>query len=116
MSDDNQLTVPASFAALHADRVGRLRTPAAEIYARYELSEDLACGLVEQAQLLYQREAPSEAGVLLGIHAGLCADGALLSRAEAGWVVQRLAELLDWRCPTLAKPTDPAPDAAAPAA
>ncbi len=101
MSDDNQLTVPTSFAALHADRVGRLRMPAAEVYARYELSEDLACGLVEQAQLLYHREAPSEAGVLLGIHAGLCADSALLSQPEAGWVVQRLAELLEWRCPPL---------------
>lgn len=105
MSDDNQLSVPPSFAALYSDRIGRLRSPADEVCARYELCEDLACHLVEQAQQLYQSEAPSEAGVLLGIHAGLCAEGALLSRAEAGWVVQRLAELLDWRCPVLPGPT-----------
>jgi len=101
MSEGNQLTVAPSFAALYADRSGRLRTPVAEVLARYELCEDLASHLVEHAQLLYHREAPSEAGVLLGIHAGLRADTTLLNAAEAGWVVQRLAELLEWRCPEL---------------
>lgn len=107
MSEDNQLTLPPSFAALYADRQGRLRAAASDVLARYELCEDLAGHLVDQAQQLYHREAPSEAGVLLGIHAGLV-QGPLLSPAEAGWVVQRLAELLDWRCPAL-------PDAAPPA-
>ena len=101
MSEGNQLTVAPSFAALYADRGGRLRTPIAEVLERYELCEDLASHLVEQAQILYHREAPSEAGVLLGMHAGLRADESLLNAAEAGWVVQRLAELLEWQCPVL---------------
>ncbi|MET1114273.1 MAG: hypothetical protein ABWY08_04855 [Comamonas sp.] len=101
MSEGNQLTVAPSFAALYADRSGRLRTPALEVLARYELCEDLASHLVEQAQLLYHREAPSEAGVLLGMHAALRVDDSLLNAAEAGWVVQRLAELLEWKCPAL---------------
>ncbi len=104
MSEGNQLTVAPSFAALYADRGGRLRTPIAQVLARYELCEDLASHLVEQAQILYHREAPSEAGVLLGMHAGLRADDSLLNAAEAGWVVQRLAELLEWQCPVLSEP------------
>ena len=104
MSEGNQLTVAPSFAALYADRGGRLRTPIAQVLARYELCEDLASHLVEQAQILYHREAPSEAGVLLGMHAGLRADESLLNAAEAGWVVQRLAELLEWQCPVLSEP------------
>lgn len=104
MSEGNQLTVAPSFAALYADRSGRLRTPLADVLARYELCEDLASHLVEQAQILYHREAPSEAGVLLGMLAALRADDTLLSAIEAGWVVQRLAELLEWRCPQLPEP------------
>ena len=104
MLEGNQLTVAPSFAALYADRSGRLRRPLAEVLARYEFCEDLASHLVEQAQILYHREAPSEAGVLLGMHAALRADESLLSAAEAGWVVQRLAELLEWKCPALSAP------------
>lgn len=108
MSEGNQLTVAPSFAALHADRSGRVRTPLAEVLARYEFCEDLASHLVEQAQILYHSEAPSEAGVLLGMHAALRADASLLSAAEAGWVVQRLAELLEWKCPALGAAEDAA--------
>ena len=111
MSEGNQLTVAPSFAALYADRSGRLRTPAAEVLARYELCEDLASHLVEQAQILYHREAPSEAGVLLGMHAAL-RDGGVLSAPEAGWVVQRLAELLEWKCPALPGPEGGEPEQA----
>jgi hypothetical protein len=109
MSEGNQLTVAPSFAALYADRSGRVRRPLAEVLARYEFCEDLASHLVEQAQILYHREAPSEAGVLLGMHAALRADESLLSAAEAGWVVQRLAELLEWKCPALPGPEDGEP-------
>ncbi len=106
MSEGNQLTVAPSFAALYADRSGRVRRPLAEVLARYEFCEDLASHLVEQAQILYHREAPSEAGVLLGMHAALRTDESLLNAAEAGWVVQRLAELLEWKCPALSAPED----------
>lgn len=67
----------------------------------YELCEDLACLLVKQAQTLYYSGNSSEEGVLLGFHAGLADEGSVVSTAEAGWVIQRLAELLEWRAPQL---------------
>lgn len=101
MDDTSQIQPPPSFADLYRDKVGRLRPPAAEIVARYELCEDLACHLVGQAQTLYHSGNTSEEGVLLGIHAGLAAEGSVVSPAEAHWVAQRLAELLEWRAPAL---------------
>ena len=35
------------------------------------------------------------------MHAGLSAEGSVVSRAEAGWIIQRMAELLEWRAPLL---------------
>lgn len=109
MHDDNQILVPPSFIAAHSDARGRLRERTDVVRQRYELCEDLACHLVEQAQTLYHVQAPSEAEILLRIHAGLSSPGAGTSPAEAAWVVQRLAELLQWRCPELPPlPTDEA--------
>lgn len=107
MDDTSQIQPPPSFVELFRDRAGRIRTPLAEVVARYELCEDLACHLVEQAQTLYHSGNSSEEGVLLGFHAGLASEGSVVSRAEAGWVIQRLAEQLEWRCPAI-----PEPDAA----
>lgn len=101
MDDTSQIQPPPSFAELFRDRSGRLKTPIAEVVARYELCEDLACHLVEQAQTLYHSGNASEEQVLLGMHAGLTAEGSVVSATEAGWIVQRLAELLEWRAPQL---------------
>ncbi len=101
MYDDNQIHVPPSFTALHSDARQRLTAPAAEIRERYELCEDLANHLVEQAQTLYHVQAPSETEVLSRIHAGLSATGSGVSPAEARWITLRLAELLYWRAPEL---------------
>lgn len=101
MHDDNQILVPPSFIAVHSDARGRLRERADVVRQRYELCEDLACHLVEQAQTLYHVQAPSEAEILRRIHAGLCSDGAGVSITEAAWVTTRLAELLQWPCPQL---------------
>ncbi|WP_313074771.1 hypothetical protein [Melaminivora sp.] len=106
--DDNQILIPPSFSALHCDARQRLTASMAHVRERYELCEDLAGHLVEQAQLLYHREGASEAGVLAGIHAGLCAPGSGVDAAEARWITLRLAELLAWRSPALPEP--PAPD------
>ena len=111
MDDDNQILVPPSFTALYADARQRLREPAAVVRARYELCEDLAHHLVEQAQTLYHVQAPSESGILRRIHAGLCTPESGVSPAEAGWTVTRLTELLNWPCPELAPPSEPAPAA-----
>jgi len=101
MDDTSQIQPPPSFVALFQTRSGKLATPIAEVVVRYELCEDLACHLVEQAQTLYHSGNASEEGVLLGFHAGLAAEGSVVSAREAGWVVQRLAELLEWRAPQL---------------
>lgn len=99
MSDENQLFIPPSFVALFHDARGRLQAPKDQVLARYELCDDLAQLLVEQAQTLYHREAPSEAVVLRQIHLGLAAEGGPVTPPEAQWVVLRLAELLNWPSP-----------------
>ena len=104
MNDDNQILVPTSFIAVHSDARGRLRERAEVVRQRYELCEDLASHLVEHAQTLYHVQAPSEAEILLRIHAGLCSEGAGVSIVEATWVTTRLAELLQWPCPQLDAP------------
>jgi len=99
--DDNQILVPPSFTAVHSDARGRLRERADVVRQRYELCEDLANHLVEQAQTLYHVQAPSESEILLRIHAGLCTAESGVSVPEATWVTMRLAELLQWPCPRL---------------
>ena len=101
MDETSQIQPPPSFAALYADRHGRLKASIADVVGRYELCEDLASHLVEQAQTLYHSGNSSEQGVLLGMHAGLAAEGSIVSPGEARWIVQRLAELLEWQAPLL---------------
>lgn len=113
MEDDNQIFVPPSFMAVYSDARGRLRASADAIRERYSLCEDLANHLVEQAQTLYHVQAPSEAEILRGIHAGLSAAESGMAPGEATWIVSRLAELLAWQCPLLEAPAD-APSAPAP--
>lgn len=105
MDDTSQIQPPESFAELFRSHAGILKTPIAEIVARYELCEDLACHLVEQAQTLYHSGNSSEEGVLLGFHTALSADGGVVTPKEAGWVIQRLAELLEWKAPQLPTPS-----------
>ncbi len=102
--EDNQIHVPPSFLAVYADSRQRLREPASVVRNRYELCEDLAGHLVEQAQTLYHVQAPSEAEILRRIHAGLCAGESGVSVDEASWITTRLAELLNWPCPVLTPP------------
>ena len=102
MSDDCQIEIPPSFSALFVQRASaRLRLPVAELRARYEACEDLACQLSETARLLAHVELPSQDEVLQRIDAGLQSDGSGLAPAEARWVLLRLAELLDWPVPAL---------------
>ena len=102
MNDESQIVVPRSFIELFVPP-GKIKpTETREVIAmRYELCEDLACHLTEQAQTLYHSGNSSEEQVLLGMHAGLAADGSVVSPAEASWIVQRMAELLEWRAPQL---------------
>ena len=101
MEDDNQIFVPPSFMAVYSDARGRLQAGADDVRERYSLCEDLANHLVEQAQILYHVQAPSEAEILRRIHAGLNTRESGMASGEATWIVSRLAELLAWQCPAL---------------
>jgi len=96
MSDDYQIDIPPSFYAVYCDARQRLREPIDTVRRRYDVCEDLAHMLVQQAQLLHHAELPSENEILLRIHAGLRSPESGVSPDEASWVVQRLAELLNW--------------------
>lgn len=97
MSSDSQIVIPPSFIALFVPP-GRIKpTESREFIAeRHELCEDMAQMLMEPAQLQLFSLGITEHDVLERMHAGLLGDAAVVSEAEAQWVVCRLAELLDW--------------------
>lgn len=100
VDDPNQIEVPASFVALYASPSGhRLLEPMPTVRRRYELCEDLAQMLVEQAGTLQFKTGAPEQEVLATILAGLRTPESTVRPAEAGWVVRRLAELLEWAMP-----------------
>jgi hypothetical protein len=98
--DDSQILVPDSFTVLFVPP-GRLRpTETREhIAQRYELCEDMAQMLTETAQTKRFGLGITEADVLERVHLGLRQEVSGVSRAEACWVVRRLAELLGWSDP-----------------
>jgi hypothetical protein len=97
---DSQIVVPPSFMSLFVPP-GRLKpnAPHAHIAQRYELCEDLAQLLTEQARELLWKLGVDESDVLERMHRGLAEGEAGLEPGEALWVVRRLAELLDWPWP-----------------
>ena len=99
MSEDNQIVVPPSFVALFMSP-GRLKPTETRdtIAARYELCEDLAQMLTEHAVERKFELGAAEEDVLERVLAGL-ATGGVVTEVEALWVIRRLAELLNWRCP-----------------
>jgi hypothetical protein len=98
MSDGNQIIIPPSFIALFVEP-GRSKPSATRehIYARYDLCEDLANLLTEQATNKLWELGITEADVLERIHQGLADVGIGLSEAESQWVIARLAEILGWQ-------------------
>jgi len=67
-----------------------------DMSARYELCEDLANLLTEKAANMQFTLGITEELVLTQCELGLLAEPAVVSPAEARWVVCRLAELLNW--------------------
>jgi hypothetical protein len=98
MSDGNQIIIPPSFIALFIEP-GRTKPSATRehIYARYDLCEDLANLLTEQATNKLWELGITETDVLERIHQGLGDVDIGLSAAEAQWVILRLAEILGWQ-------------------
>ena len=97
MSDDNQIDIPASFTALFV-APGRQKPsePRHVVANRYELCEDMATMLTETAKNMQFSLGISEHEVLVRVQRGLTGDDAVVTVPEAQWVMQRLAELLDW--------------------
>jgi hypothetical protein len=105
MDDPNQIEVPPSFVALFTSPSGhRLTEPMATVRARYELCEDLAQMLCEQAAAAQFKSGASEREVLAKMELALSGEGAALQPPEATWVVTRLAEILGWELPDAASP------------
>ncbi len=101
---ESQIHIPHSFIELFRSPNGKLHSSAEEILTRYELCEDLAQALTEQAQTLYHSGHSDEGAVLYSLYQGLSNADSGLSLPEAQWCIQRLAELLQWRCPLLTPP------------
>ena len=100
MEDCNQIEVPPSFTALFAaPGCYKLTEPMSFVRQRYELCEDLAQALTEQAAAVQFRTGEDEAVVLRKMESTLSAEGSALKPVEAQCVVRRLAELLGWSAP-----------------
>lgn len=98
--DDNQIEVPPSFQALFATPSGyRLTEPMSFVRERYELCEDMAQMLTEQAATAHFKSGGSEGEVLARMQLALADAATGLQPREAAWVVTRLAELLGWEAP-----------------
>lgn len=112
MSDDNQLVVPPAFVALYVPP-GRVRPLLShgELLTRHELCEDLSQMLTETALTKRFELGVTEDDVLQRLHTGLC-EGGVVTQAEAGWMVGRVAELLNWPLPAWLAPGGPAEDSA----
>jgi hypothetical protein len=97
MYEEYQIEIPPSFMALFTDP-GRQKPNASRdvVAGRYELCEDMATMLMETAKDKLLSLGIGEEDVLAQFLAGLTGVGAVVTEPEAGWVVRRLAELLQW--------------------
>ena len=96
MDSNNQIIIPDSFIALFV-QPGRAK-PSAEyavILQRYELCEDLACALVDQANTKKWELGVETQDIVQRINLGLAGGSAGVSDAEAEWVCKRLTELMN---------------------
>jgi hypothetical protein len=100
MDDENQIEVPPSFTALFTSPSGlRLTEPMRHVRQRYELCEDLAQMLTEQAGTALFKSGGTEEQVLQQMQLALSGEESPVQPAEAVWVVRRLAELLNGPAP-----------------
>jgi hypothetical protein len=95
--EHNQVEVPPSFMALYC-RHGRPFETRAFIEERFEACDDLAHQLGGFCSEVQAREDLPEGEVLRRCHAGLLSMPDARP-GEAGWVVARTAELLEWEIP-----------------
>ena len=98
MYEEYQIEIPKSFMALYTDP-GRSKpnAPRDVVAARYDLCEDLAAMLTETAKNMFFSLDIKEKEVLERCYRGLTGEGAVVTEPEAGWVISRLDELMDWK-------------------
>ena len=108
MDEGNQILIPPSFMALYVPH-GKLKPTLGlrEMAARYELCEDMAQLLTEQAANQQFQLGITEDLALERCLQGLLATPDVVGEAEARWVVCRLAELLQWPLPGWAEQAKP---------
>ena len=104
MTEEFQLHMPPSFMALFVPP-GKTKPSIGlrEMAARYELCEDMAQLLTEQAANQQFQLGITEDLALERCLQGLLATPEVLGENEARWVVCRLAELLHWPLPEWAE-------------
>lgn len=100
MSDAWQIEIAPSFVALFvAPGASRPHTARAAVAARYELCEDLAQTLAPTASQMQLARDLHTCAVLAQCLQAITGTDAVLTLAEARWVMCRLAELLGWDMP-----------------
>ncbi len=98
MSDDYQIDIPASFIDLYMLPSRRKPTePRDVVAARYELCKDMATMQTDTASKMLCSLKITEKDVMDRCRLGVIGENAVLTEAEANWVLLRLAELLNWR-------------------
>ena len=105
MDEGHQIFIPPSFSALYVPP-GKTKPTlgARDMAARYELCEDMAQLLTEQAATQQFQLGITEDLALERCLQGLLATPSVVNEDEARWVVCRLAELLQWPLPEWADP------------
>ena len=97
MYEEYQIEIPQSFMALFIEPGRQKPNASREVVAqRYELCEDMASMLTETARGMFLSLGITEDDVLTRCYRGLTGDAIVVTQSEAVWVVQRLAELLEW--------------------
>ncbi len=103
MYEPNQNIIPDAFMALYS-RHGRPTATRAHVEARHDLCEDMATQMSTLcASLEFKQDLP-RAEILRRCWMGLLEEGSGVEPAEAGWVVARTAELLEWPQPAFLQP------------
>jgi hypothetical protein len=96
MSEDSQIVIPESFLDLYrSPGRAKLQATQAVVLARYELCEDVASALVEQANTRMWELGVEKTDIVSRIRQSLMGGETGLSDAEAEWVSLRLSELMD---------------------
>lgn len=100
MDDSHQIDVPPSFTELFTTPGGhRLTATMAHVRERYELCEDMAQMLTEQASNTLHALGITELDVLEKMAEVLSGEHSPVQPLEGRWVVRRLAEILYWPDP-----------------